>query len=379
MPNYVEVEPRILEWAVERSGLLADDFRQPVGDWIAGNMQPTYRKLEDFAKKARVPFAYLFLTEPPEETLPVPDYRTRDDEGVRRPSPDLIETIFEMEDRQVWMREYLLENGVEKLPFVGQFTVQDDVPDIVQSIRRYLKWDTDWTRGLSGSEDALRRLRGLIEEAGILIFINGVVGNDPTRSLAPDEFQGFVLIDDFAPLVFVNGADVKAAQLFTVAHEIAHVWLGQGAIFDEDNLFDPTDELEIKCNKIAAELLVPAERFTSLWRDQPLEDAFGSLSREFNVSPIVIGRRALELGLVNQRVFFRFYNDYMERLPAKKKSSGGNFYLNQNTRLGGRFGRAVVTAVREGRLSYTDAYSLTRMRGKTFDRYSKNLLQGGSE
>ena len=377
MPNYVEINPKILRWAVDRSGLQLEDFKQPVSDWMSGAAQPTYNKLESFAKRAMVPFGYLFLTEPPKEELPVPDYRTRTDDGVPRPSPNLLETIFEMQHRQLWMREYLIDYGNEPLAFVGSCDLKDDAVVVAKQIRQELSLRLDWARNHTSVDDAVRFLREQIEDAGILIFINGIVGNSTKRGLEPNEFQGFVLIDEYAPLVFVNGADAKAAQMFTIAHELAHVWVGKGAIFDNTMMNSAEVELEKFCNLVAAELLVPAELFQERLGRETSEARFRSEAKFFKVSPIVIARRASELGFITKSEFFEFYNDYMENLPEKRKpSSGGDFWRTQNVRLGRRFGRAVVSAAKEGRIAYSDAYALTRLYGSTFDRFANRVAKG---
>lgn len=156
-----------------------------------------------------------------------------------------------------------------------------------------------------------------------------------------------MLVDDYAPLVFVNGADGKAAQMFTLAHEIAHVWFGSSAAFDLRQLQRALDETEQACNRVAAEFLVPAEELRDAWghvRNRP--DRFSALALRFKVSEIVAARRALDLGLVSKNAFFAFYEDYQDQWldAARKKQAGGDFYANQNLRIGRRFAEAVVRA-----------------------------------
>ena len=376
MPSYVDISRKVIEWAVERSGIPADDYRQAVSAWLSGEKKPTYRQLREFARRAMVPFGYLFLDEPPDETLPLPDYRTRQNTAVRRPSPNLLETIFEMQRRQDWMREDLIDKGQESLRFVASASIGDNIPTLADRIRSVLQLESHWAELQTHWEAALRVLRSRIEDAGILIFINGIVGNNTRRKLDPDEFQGFVLVDDVAPLIFVNGADYKVAQMFTIAHELAHVWVGQSALFDLVATESPEVAVEHYCNAVAAEFLVPAELLIQAWPDTvSTAAAVAELARRFKVSPIVVARRAKDERLISAEQFFEFYTRYMNRevVGRETERSGGDFWKTQNTRLGRRFGRAVIAAAHEGRLSYSEAYDLTRLYGDTFDKYARLL------
>lgn len=382
MATYVNVKPDLLRWAIDRSGLPTEDFREPVEAWLKEEKRPTFNQLEAFARRAMVPFGYLFLQQPPREELPVPDYRTRKDKSVRRPSPNLIETIFEMQRRQEWMCEYLIEEGHDSLPFVSSAKVGDSVVRVADKMRQVMQLSNDWAAQQDNWEAALRHLRARIEDIGILIFVNGIVGNNTRRKLDAEEFQGFVLVDSIAPLIFVNGADFKVAQMFTIAHELVHVWVGQSALFDLEATHSANFRVEKYCNTVAAEFLVPAASLESAFsRVAPGDAGFRRLASQFKVSPIVVARRAKDRDLISEQQFFDFYQRYMKRESQKQedKPPGGNFWLTQNLRLGQRFGRAVISAAMEGRLSYSDAYDLTRLYGDTFDKYARHLDQGTQE
>jgi Zn-dependent peptidase ImmA (M78 family) len=282
-----------------------------------------------------------------------------------------------MQRRQDWFREWLLESGVDPLEFIGSVDANDPVVAVAARMREALGFPVDWARGVPTWTEALRTLREAMDTVGVVVVTNGVVGNNTHRKLNPDEFRGFVLVDNRAPLVFVNGADAKAAQMFTLAHELAHLWFGQSAAFDLKNLEPADNRTERACNAVAAEFLVAADELRAQWErarrnDQPFEQ----LARHFKVSAIVAGRRALDLGLISRETFFAFYRDHIAAARAKKEDAegGGDFYLNQNVRLGRRFAVAIVQAVQEGRLGYRDAYTLTGLWGKTFDNYVAELL-----
>ncbi len=379
MPVTVAVEPEIIRWAIDRSGLSPDDLASfPVEDWQAGRKQPTLRKLEDFAKKTMVPLGYLFLAKPPVETIPLPDFRTVGDTPLRRPSPNLIDTLHTMQRRQAWMRDYLLEMGHDALPFVGSVKVGQLVAEVVALIRSALGLAVGWAERESNWQEALRRLRRAIEGAGILVAVNGIVGNNTKRKLDPQEFRGFVMADRIAPLIFVNGSDSQSAQIFTLAHELVHVWCGQDGLFNLLAMRPANDRVEKYCNRVAAEFLVPKEKLSGLWpKYEEAEGRFEALAREFKVSPLVVAQRALDLDFIEQGAFFVFYNQYLEKLSRleSQKRRGGDFYRNVSARIGDRFGYAVIQSAKEGRLLYRDAYALIGLSGKTFDEYARILSE----
>lgn len=374
----IAVSASVLRWAIERSGGGTDLSRKfpRLSEWLTGTAQPTLRQLEEFAKAASIPFGYLLLPEPPEERLPIPHFRTRVDKPAYQASPDLLETVHTMQRRQSWMREYLIEQGHERLPFVRSASLTDDPAEAALQIRNVLGLDTAWASEQSSWTAALRGLQKKMEEAGLLVVVNGIVGNNTHRKLDVEEFRGFVLVDEYAPLVFVNGADGKAAQMFTLAHEMAHVWVGSSAAFDLRDLQPASDRTEQACNYVAAEFLVPASPLHDLWRSiGNTADRFQAIARQFKVSEIVAARRALDLKLIARNEFFEFYQAYQQRERSQESDQeGGNFYATQNLRVGRRFGEAVVRATREGRLLYREAYQLAGLYGKTFDKYAESVL-----
>ncbi|GIV56944.1 MAG: DNA-binding protein [Candidatus Kapaibacterium sp.] len=377
----IRVEPnlQVLAWAVKRAGAHLQRKFPRLDRWLSGAEKPTLRQLEAFARAASVPFGYLFLSEPPEERLPMPHFRTVEGMPAESPSPDLLETVYIMQRRQAWMREYLIEQGHEALPFVGSVNVDSDPQEVSLQMRKVLGLNVEWAANLRRWTDALRFLQERAEAAGILVVTSSVVGNNTRRKLSVEEFRGFVLVDEYAPLVFINGADGKAAQMFTLAHELAHVWLGESAAFDLRNLQPATDKLEEACNRIAAEFLVPEDSLRTFWTEARRQsDSFQAIARRFKVSEIVAARRALDLQLITREDFFAFYEAYQRgegKAPASGEE-GGNFYATQTMRLGRRFAKTVIQAVREGALLYHEAYRLTGLYGRTFERFKEHLIGG---
>jgi len=377
MPR-VPVKPELLRWARERIGRSVEDFGGPLkklDEWERGEAQPTFKQLEKFASATHVPFGYFFLPEPPEEHIPIPDLRTIRNEEISHASPDLLDTIYAMQRRQAWLREDRMECDADPLDFVGSARLADNPEDIGREMRRMVGLADGWAAIVRTWQDAVGELRRAIEDLDIMAVINGVVGNNNKRKLDVREFRGFALSDEYAPLVFVNGADAKSAQMFTLAHELAHIWLGESALTDVGLKVRPSQDIESWCDKAAAEFLVPAQALKERWRDvRHRESPFETIARQFKVSPIVAGRRAMDLRLVARETFFDFYDEYIARERRRRAGAGGgDFYNNQNTRVGELFATHAIRAAKEGRLSFKEAYDLTGLRGGAFQRYAWRL------
>jgi Zn-dependent peptidase ImmA (M78 family) len=361
----VAINEGVLRWAIDRSGLTQERLQNKfpkIRQWVAGESYPTRRQLESLAKATLTPFGFFFLPEPPEMRLPIPHFRTLGDKTLARPSPDLIDTIQLMQRRQDWMREFLIEEGQDPSPIAWSSQLDASPESVADHIRYALKLDERWAAQQKNWEEALRVLREAMEGAGILVIVNGVVGNNTHRKLDTSEFRGFVLVDKYAPLVFVNGTDAKAAQMFTLAHELAHILFGSSAAFDLREMQPADDPVEQTCNRVAAEFLVPERDLRQVWPSVKNNlEPFQTIAHQFKVSALVAARRALDLQLIKREGFSDFYHAYQrdERRKASRRAGGGDFYSNQNLRVGRRFASAVARAVVEGKLLYSEAYRLT--------------------
>jgi Zn-dependent peptidase ImmA (M78 family) len=358
----VAVKPELLRWARERAGLEPEELAQRfprLREWEAERAQPTFKQLEQYARATHAPFGYFFLPEPPVEELPIPDFRTAAGRRVQRPSPNLLDTIFLCQQRQEWYREYAQLQGQEPLAFVGSANLPGDVAATAATMRGQLRFDVEERRGIPTWAEALRRFIEQADALGVLVMVNGVVANNNHRRLDPNEFRGFALADPLAPLIFINGADTKAAQIFTLAHELAHVWLGQSALSDVEPIAAPTQAVEAWCNRVAAELLVPLALIRQEYRrGEDLRGAIERLARYFKVSTLVVLRRIHDAGGITRERLREAYAAELERLQRVPRGSGGNFYLTQGARIGKRFARALVTSTLEGQTLYRDAFHL---------------------
>jgi Zn-dependent peptidase ImmA (M78 family) len=375
----IAVKPDIIRWAIERSriDIEALGVRFPkLSLWLSGDALPTLRQIEKFATATHAPLGYFFLSEPPVERLPIRDFRTVTGTGDR-PSADLMDTIYAMQRRQDWLRDERRDSECEPLDIVGSARVTDDPEAVGREMRRFIGLDDGWAAPIRTWTEAVGELRRRIESLGVITVINGVVGNNTSRVLDVREFRGFTLADPLAPLIFVNGSDARSAQMFTLAHELAHVWLGREGegLSGFEGIFPGDHDVERFCNRAAAEFLIPADELKLLWPTvHRAEHPFSALAGRFKVSPIVVGRRAMDLHLVRRRDFFAFYDDYTRRERTRSRArNGGDFYNTQNTRIGQDFAVAVMRAALEGRVSFSDAYDLTGLHGGTFQEYGRRL------
>ena len=242
------------------------------------------------------------------------------DSPIRRPSSNLIETVQTMQRRQAWMRDNLIEQGHVELSFIGSLNRHAHLETAAAQIRNALQLPEDWTSQYRAWEDALQALRDAAEAVGVLVAFNGVVGLNTHRPLDPTEFRGFVLCDVYAPLIFVNGADAKSAQMFTLVHELAHLWLGYSGLFNLVAMRPHNDQREQYCNRLAAEFLVPGRKLAARWQEaSETESPYKTIASWFKVSPLVVARRALDLGLIGKSDFFVFYQQQLEEWEKSKE------------------------------------------------------------
>lgn len=378
MAVVVDVAPELLRWAVERAGWdreTAERRAPKLDEWVEGTRKPTFNQIEEFARKTHTPMGLLFLPEPPVEPVPIPDMRTVGNAVVRRPSADLLDTIYLCQDRQDWYRDYALANGNEGPSFVGSASTSMPPAEVAGRIRDVLGFGVDDRAGFSSYTGALRDLIDQIEAVGVLVMVSGVVGSDTHRTLDPQEFRGFALSDPLAPLIFVNGRDTKAAQIFTIIHELAHIWLGGSALSDASMTAKEGVAEELWCNQVAAEVLVPTEDLRADYRRGVTTEELERLAKKYRVSTLVVLKRVFDAGFLTWEQYRARYDAERERVielaEARTGAGGGDFYNTRPLQLSRRFAHAVVVSTAEGSTTYRDAYRLLGVKKhQTFERLS---------
>lgn len=371
---HVNIKTEIISWALSQTQeeKLDEKLLNRIHQWLNGTKTPTFNQIVEFSKKSNIPLGYFFLQTPPVEQIELLEYRTVDSIQLAKPSRNLIDTIHAMENIQDWMKEYRQEMGFGVLPVVACMKDVKEVSIIVDRIRKDLELDEIWYKRCKDAREAFNYIRGRLEACGVIVMMSGIVGSNTHRALDINEFRAFAMVDEWAPLIFINAADSDGARLFSLLHEVAHIWLGIDDLFnDRDSRVDGISDTEVLCNAVAVELIVPRSVFLKKWNASNA-DVFviiSELARYFCCSEIVIARRALDCKKIKQDVYNQVVRAAIEnynQMKVSKERAGGNYYNTMNSRLDGCFVRALCESINIGRTSYTEAYRLTNTNRKTF-------------
>ncbi len=374
----VPVKPHVLRWARERSGIRYENLTRrfkKLPEWEEGKTSPTRKQLHSFADAVHVPYGYLFLREPPEESIPIPDFRTVEGQPVKKPSPNLLETIYVCEERQDWYREYMINSGRSHLDFVGTASIESSTKQVASAITDRLGFAPFELNEKATIDSSCSQFIRHIEEIGVLVMVSGVAGNNNHRRLDTKEFRGFALADDYAPLIFVNGTDAKVAQMFTLSHELAHIWLGESALSNVDVTVTNhgSRQEEVWCNKVAADFLVPLKVLRDkLHRNIDPSHQLDRLTSIFKVSKLVILRRLLDAQIIDRGFFNSAWASEMSHTATEKRVArgGGNFHRTVLTRASPTFARALVESTLEGNTLHRDALDMLELpKLETFKKF----------
>lgn len=379
------LNPAMLRWALARSSVskaaVAKTFKKDVSvieEWLVGEASPTFKQAQKLANQLHVPFGYLFFTEPPDEGLPLPDFRRHP--SSTEVSLDLREVISDVLRKQDWYRDYREERDEAPLEFVGRFDLSTDPMIVADDIRSTIDLET-MVRQESQASAFLRSLVGQVEAIGILVMRNGVVRQNNTRTLDVDEFRGFSIADPMAPVIFVNNADSNAAQVFTLAHELGHVWVGQGGISDADVTLSGQGPQDIEefCNEVAGELLLPWARISDRWssRRDEMEPWIRQVARDFHVSSVMVARQLWQHDAIGRQQFFDFYEQERQNWTSRPAgSSGGDYYRTTAVRNSKRLIESVLDSVESSETSIRDASRLLGVKPARLARLEETLGAG---
>lgn len=395
MADKAYITPNVLKWARESARMTEETAAakipkltvEKLKEWEDGTSQPTIRQAQILAKAYKRPFALFFLPEVPRDFQPLQDFRKS---GSKELTTSSIFIIREIQQKQAWISDVYSENNEEKLPFVGRFSLNSNPKDVADDILATLginpvKYKTD---------NPIREWINAAESNGIFVSRTSFIHSK--MKLDSEELQGFAIADEFAPFVFVNSDDWNAPQLFTLVHELAHIWIAATGISNEiepeianRDKFNP---IELFCNEVAANALIPSEIILNIDRRvfKNSQDIFKT-AKNFGVSSFAFLVRALNLQLVTNseyRVLKRQaeidYQAFLKReaekkaalkLKQKEKPGGPNPYLlrlNKNSRL---FTQVVLDALRSGFVQPTQASFLLGTPSNNFHKLEAQIYK----
>lgn len=373
----VQVDSDVLLWAVSMSGIDTSriDAKYPKWRrWLEGDLEPTFSELEKFSNTLRIPLGYFFLSTPPIETDYRPEFRTFGNLPVTHMSNDLREVLLINQARQEWYRDYMSREGLDPNSIVGSIVFAADIKTTADEVTKHLSLGISNRTGTF--QDVISGLISRVEGQGILVARTGYAGSSTQRTLDPNEFRGFALCDTYAPLIFVNGADTKPAQVFTIVHEWLHIAVAQSGLFVDD---DYTHKGERWANKVIGEVLAPASYLRGNKVDLgTLFDQSDHLSDELKCSPLVIALSARDAGLVTRDEYLRFESWYLKKLqnrPREKSgSSGGDYYRSKPYQTSRRFAEAIVEDTWRSGTTFTEAMRLLQIKSpEKLSRFAESL------
>lgn len=371
----VKISSNILNWVFEefKDSDIDVKYIELLEKWKNNDKVPSFNQIQEISRVTRIPFGYFFLDTPPKEDKSIIEFRTVKSISNDYMSRNLIDTVHYLNLVQNWMIDYIDDQKIEVLNYVGSGKAYDFY-DLLNSVRNILELDIDWFKNCHNSKESFKYIRGKISSAGVIVMLNGVVETNNTRKLSVDEFRALCLIDKKAPIIFINSNDTDNAKLFSLVHEFTHVLLGVNSLlntnFHNNDNVDPNETL---CNKIASEIIVPRSLFIERWSNETCLDDYEKINKcakYFKCSQVVIARKALEEGYIKKNVYVVVANKAADYV---KKNGRGDFYKSLKNKLDKRFLECLSESVSAGKTPYTYAYRLTNTSKSTYNTLISDL------
>lgn len=384
------ITPEVLKWArisaKMSEEIAAAKVRVTVDrliEWEEGVNQPTMVQARNLAKAYKRPFALFFLPEIPRDFQPLQDFRKT---GSKELTTSSVFIIREIQQRQNWISDVYAENGEDKLPFVGKFSIEDD-PRLVAN---HLLETLDISPASYITDNPLKEWISAAESSGIFVSRTGSVHSH--LKINPIELQGFAIADPYAPFVFVNSGDWKAPQLFTLVHELAHIWVAASGIsneiYQEVNEKDKYHPVELFCNEVAANALIPEAMLREIAPSyfENSRDVF-HVAKQFGVSSFALLVRLLNLKIISFPNYkklkkqadhdFEEYllNEKRKKARQKEKTGGPNYFLLQLNRNGRLFTQVVLDSYKGGQIEPTVASHMLNVQVNKFHKLEAQLYK----
>lgn len=357
-----KINKDMMYWARKYAGYvngyeneLPKDIREKYESWESGEKFPTWIQLRNVSKKYKVPTAFFFMRNPPEyNAIPtLVNYRKLDMESIyENNSPFLIDNIHTSENRRRIFIE-LSEDMGEYIPSFERFEGEINKYNLASFIREKLEVSLDTQKSWLKKDNRKDKKHYnflnnwkevLTEKMGVLIF--------ETYDVDINEMRGLCIYHDKVPIILLNGKDSVNGRIFSLFHELTHLLLGESAICGDDL----DREIEVFCNAVSGELLVPGKDLTKNLYDVPFDELLNDLSNLYGVSEHVISRRLLDLHKITKKDYDLKTADYDEFIPSSNNSKGnsGNYYRNMIKYNGRPFYSIILSAYESGMINGSD-------------------------
>ena len=390
MANEALVTPSVMKWARERARLdistAAHKLHRPETDiamWESGEKRPTLAQAKKASEVYKRSLAVFYLPEPPKDFDTLKDYRLLPDQSLGEWSPELALLIRQVMVKQQWLSEYLQEIEMDKVSFIGSVTPRIAPGKLAIIIRKHLNLDISEQIKCREPREAFNLWIEHAEMAGVNICRQG--------GIESEEARGFALTDEYAPFVYINSNDSFAGRLFTLVHELAHLWINQPGISnmigDYRRARRPDAQIEYYCNQVAGKTLVDDSILLSQWKvrdsDESLIDQVQQIARYFSVSEEVVARSLLEQNSISRREYRDLRSHYLREWEKYKKKKTSGFLVYGQRRVlenGNYFSQTVLGAYQQGRLLARDASGLLHVKVNHFDQlkpYLHTIKRGG--
>lgn len=350
-----------------------------------GRALPTFSELQKLSKKYDRSLGILLGDSIPEDDyIALPFFRKSDKTEY---DSALTMYIRDIQDKQDWARNYLISEGGMPLDFIGTVRISDDITYTAQTIKRVLSFP-EYTQ-FTDNKKYLKAITQAIEEHNIFISITG--SNQSNKSISLEQAQGFAISDDFAPFIFVNTKNTTNAKIFTLVHEIVHLFINQSGISENPLNYRtpdcPEDIIENFCNDVAGEILLPSVSFKNEFSklSAPLSECINSLSKTFLVSELAVCVKLWRLRMITFNDYTIQYSEIKEKIEyylieKNKKLSqqkGGDYYNNIRLKNGSLLSSLVYTAYRHGDILARDLGTILNVKVGNIDHYFSSISYAG--
>lgn len=364
------ITPEVLKWAREKRIKLEIDYAakklgidsERLQAWEDGTEQPTFAQLKKIAKLYKTHISIFYLPEPPTDFQPLTDYRVLpehfaiDEEQIYRLNANIVEA-FERREMLIELYE-LLEESPPDVPL--NVDRHDNLRQTAQKITEFLEFNRTQLQHANDPYAALKFWKQAVEAKGILVCQTSV---NTHLSVELETARGFCIAQRPFPVIVVNPKDSPYGRIFTLIHELVHIVLGESAIQNTDFEATPPsnlDPIEVFCNQVAAEVLVPEDELLEIVNLEMFEEDLSGTSKFFHVSPEVIMRRLLTLGKISRHDYRTYRNRQLAKYKDTPARTGGaapyhNRLLNTS---GEYFARTAFTAYYEQKITRAELASV---------------------